>query len=666
MKKFLFLFTLILLIALGFGFFQHQIFAGEAVNAVAKKACLSGTFSVIRPEFRDCSSGGKMRGLTASYSDTEYGQFGLGVLIPISSDGKSFTVNTGPGSVFLDMNPKKMIYVEVDMTDGDGFTIASNGSIGALKVTGGESREFNIPRNPYMEKKYVWAQRKTSSGIEFYISIGYPIAELGSCKNENDCKNYCSKTENMIACAAYGEKRGLISKDDLAKTKEFADVLKGEGPGACKTKEACEAYCDGASHMSECVSFAEKHNLISADQLKQAKKIIKALDNGAQLPGNCTNKKSCEAYCSDSNNLDSCIAFAEKAGFMSPEELAQAKKVLPFLKSGETPGQCKTKDQCEKYCDSDSNKNECVIFAEKAGFMTKEEAELYKKTGGKGPGDCNSKESCDAYCNKSENSDACFAFAQEHDLIPADKLKEMKDGMTRLVGGLKQATPEVVSCLKQNLDDNIIGKIESGAYTPNQQAGEIIKKCFESMKTEGLAKFKEGLKQMTPEMRSCLEEKLGKDLISKVENDEEVEITPEIGTTIQSCASSITEGLKSKMEDMLKQAPLEIQSCIKEKLGNIEERAKNGEIRGPEDVQGTIQECMKDFKPAGIPTGMENYKPANIQEGDYKPASVPDVNSTPPADFEPTAEMCASFKAAPSCSYVPENVQDLCEKCKNN
>lgn len=38
--------------------------------------------------------------------------------------------------------------------------------------------------------------------------------------------------------------------------------------------------------------------------------------------------------------------------------------------------------------------------------------------------------------------------------------------------------------------------------------------------------------------------------------------------------------------------------------------------------------------------------------------------STPPPGYKPDAATCAQFSAAPSCEYVPANVRDLCEQCK--
>src|SRR3990167_8038633 len=91
--------------------------------------------------------------------------------------------------------------------------------------------------------------------------ISFPIAELGNCKSESDCKSYCDKPGNIIACVSFGEKNGLVSAPEAARAREFADVLKGEGPGACKDKEACESYCNDINNVDECLTFAEKHNL---------------------------------------------------------------------------------------------------------------------------------------------------------------------------------------------------------------------------------------------------------------------------------------------------------------------------------------------------------------------------------------------------------------------
>jgi len=55
------------------------------------------------------------------------------------------------------------------------------------------------------------------------------------------------------------------------------------------------------------------------------------------------------------------------------------------------------------------------------------------------------------------------------------------------------------------------------------------------------------------------------------------------------------------------------------------------------------------------------------QVGDLKLPSVSgevSVSQTPPTDWEPDEAVCSQFDAAPSCSFVPSEYRDLCQKCK--
>lgn len=339
--------------------------------------------------------------------------------------------------------------------------------------------------------------------------VSFPVAELGNCASKEACRTYCEDAAHMTACVSFGEKNNLISAEDATRAKEFADVLRGEGPGQCKDKNTCESYCADVTHMDECITFAEKHSLANAAQLAEGKKIATLLKSGEKLPGQCKTREECESYCKNPEKADECIAFAEMSGMLSSEEIVKAKKVLPFIKSGTSPGGCKTKDECESYCTIDAHMNECVAFAEKAGIINAEELAIVKKTGGKGPGGCKSKESCDAFCNDSKNQNTCFEFAKKYNLIPEEKLKEIQDGMGRLRSGINQAPPEVVQCLKDNLGQNIIQDIEAGTLTPGPAIGERVKGCFEQFMPKIKEHIQSGLKQASPEILQCLESGLG-------------------------------------------------------------------------------------------------------------------------------------------------------------
>src|SRR3989344_5309552 len=83
--------------------------------------------------------------------------------------------------------------------------------------------------------------------------------------------------------------------------------------------------------------------------------------------GSCASEQEWSSYGDNPDNIESCFNFAEKNGMISQQEAAEARKVMPFLKRGETPGKCKSQKECDAYCDDDSHLNECIDFAVKAG-----------------------------------------------------------------------------------------------------------------------------------------------------------------------------------------------------------------------------------------------------------------------------------------------------------
>ena len=161
-------------------------------------------------------------------------------------------------------------------------------------------------------------------------------------------------------------------------------------------------------------------------ELDEAKKIQGIVKSGKSLPGNCKNRTACEAYCKNSEHMDECIAFAKEAGFMSAKEIEEIEKFLPLIKSGQTPGKCKSKEECEAFCEAENNFEECFNFAEKAGLITEKEREMMKKTGGKGPGNCRSREACDAYCKDEAHIDECIDFAVRAGLISQEDAEMAK------------------------------------------------------------------------------------------------------------------------------------------------------------------------------------------------------------------------------------------------
>ncbi len=307
--------------------------------------------------------------------------------------------------------------------------------------------------------------------------VVYPVAELGGCKNEQDCAVFCDKPENIKDCIAFAEKNNLMSAEETARAKKFAEI--GSGPGGCATPAACENYCNDVSRIDECIGYAEKNGLMSEKDLKEARKVKTALDAGAKMPGGCKNKKDCDNYCNDSSHMEECITFAETAGFMSADELQEAHKVLEAVRKGAKPPPCRGKQECDAYCGEDNHFEECMVFAEAAGFMTPEEAQMARKTGGKGPGGCKGKEECDAFCNDPNNQETCLGFARENGLISESDLKQMEQGKQQLTEAMNQAPPQVIECLTSVLGSEMVGKIKGGTAMPSRSMADQMSGCFE-------------------------------------------------------------------------------------------------------------------------------------------------------------------------------------------
>ena len=327
------------------------------------------------------------------------------------------------------------------------------------------------------------AEQDAASSYDPLADIQYPIKELGNCGSRAACKTYCEKTENIEQCIAFAEEHNLISGKEIQKGKKFSQILKtGTTPGGCKTEKSCFEYCNNVDAIDECVAFAEKNGFMEERELNEAKKIKEIIKSGKSLPGNCKNRAACEAYCKNTEHMDECIAFAKEAGFMTEKEIAEAEKFLPLMKSGQTPGGCKSKEECEAFCEDENNFEKCFEFADKAGLITNQEREIMKKTGGKGPGGCRGR-ACQTFCDNIANQKTCFEFGKEHGFISEQDIQRMDDGKRMLKEQLENGSPEIQECLKSVIDINVL---ESDGFAGGQELGEKMRACFEKLMPEGM------------------------------------------------------------------------------------------------------------------------------------------------------------------------------------
>jgi hypothetical protein len=465
--------------------------------------------------------------------------------------------------------------------------------------------------------------------------ITYPVLELGNCANQNECRAYCNDPANMSVCIAFAESRGLMNNEEGARARTFAERLQAGGtPGGCTSAASCEAYCSDITRIEECLSFAEGEGFDVPD-IEEAKKIRRHLAGGGTMPGGCISRQSCEAYCTNFDHVDECIAFARTVGLEIDEELPPP-EALELMKRGETPGGCRSREACEAYCQNPDNFETCIAFAEKAGFVKPEQAELARKTGGKGPGGCNSRESCEAYCNDPTHQEECFQFAEERGLIPEAELKQAKEGLVRLRAGLEQAPEEVRECMKSVLGPNIIEDIQAGRLTPGPQIGERMRACFEKF---GARHDTGGLFQDAPrEVIACVEEKLGGTFQRVVSGEEPP--TPEIGDAFRICFQ--TRELERSgfggpgpggaggpmVSELLRSAPPTVAQCLREKLGDRFDGLASGALQPTPDLGDTIRSCFESFRPpeGAVPPGFQPPAggfPVSPEGGAIAPSRAP-------------------------------------------
>ena len=327
----------------------------------------------------------------------------------------------------------------------------------------------------------IYAQTNDSATAPEII---YPVIELGNCKDKTECFAYCELPLNGKQCLAFAKTHQLLPEEEIRVAEKVLGV-KG-GPGGCNSKASCENYCDDVANIEACIAFAEENGLMKGRDLEEAKKVRAVIQSGKSLPGDCRNKNACENYCKNPEHMEECLAFAEASGFLPPEELAQAKIFMPLMKKGETPGACKSKEECDAYCESDEHFEECISFAEKHGMIPAEEREhieAFKKAGGKGPGGCKGRQ-CQAFCEQPGNQQACLERAKANGDLKEDDLRLMEEGRQQIEKVLGDAPPEVASCLEGALGPGGVEKMRSGGFFGGEAMGEKMHACFEGFMSQ--------------------------------------------------------------------------------------------------------------------------------------------------------------------------------------
>ena len=571
----------------------------------------------------------------------------------------------------------------------------------------------------------VFAQGETIPDRE--TSLTYPVAELGNCKDTVACRAYCDKPENSRACLVFVKKHKLASPEEIAKWEKFIDVAAGGGPGGCHNEKECISYCEDALHIVACTDFVAKYKLVSADDLAEMRKIANAVKAGAALPGNCHGKAECVSYCEDPAHIDECLVFAEKAGLFPPAEIAEAKKVAPFIKSGETPGHCTSKAACESYCSDESHFEECVSFGEKAGFIGQKEAELVRKFKGKSPGDCakgahaasEARRACMEFCNNPINQPTCFRFAVEAGIM-TDAEATQAGSLSDFQACLPSAPQEIQQCFIMNLGPELYDAMKQGVLPLEGDIGEMMAKIREARACVNRY-ADQALQTLTddPDALKCIDSELGQDYLQKASRGEvkcgdaapaqkKIAACMEkaVGAKIDHCASlacseattciqklqnhgrsgegdiPIDPAFKTKLESKLNACVAEeIRACLTKNCDEMTscinrlqaqaqgEKSDEGKADPAleQEITAKMTSCAKD---QGGGSGGESVPPQYQRELPQPPSPTqpPSPDQYPQSGGQIPQEYlqqyCPNFAAAPSCSYVGSPDSQNYKYCK--
>ena len=303
-------------------------------------------------------------------------------------------------------------------------------------------------------------------------NLDYPIAELGNCKDQKTCEVYCDKSENTEACLNFAEANNLMPREEIEMARKMLALGITAGPGGCQSQTECDAYCNSPANMAECIIFGRDNGLIPPEELAEAEMALAAIQKGVTPPP-CRGKAACDDYCSEPANLEVCMTFAEAAGFVTPEEAEMIRKT-----GGKGPGSCKGKDTCDAYCQESANMEECINFGLQYGLIPPDEVadvqkmlEAIKK--GVNPPNCRGKAECDVYCSQPENGEECINFAVAAGFMTAEEsemaLKMAKLGIFGGPGGCKGKEECESFCDNpDNMTECVDFAVKAGMMTPEE------------------------------------------------------------------------------------------------------------------------------------------------------------------------------------------------------
>ena len=221
----------------------------------------------------------------------------------------------------------------------------------------------------------------------------------GGCRGRQ-CKDYCEDAAHQEECFSFAKNNGLISQEQ---EKQFESGLKirqkmqeSGGPGGCKNDDECRAYCTDGAHVEECIAFASSHGGIPQEQAQQMLKQFteQQFSGGGDFgpPGNFKRfEQEAQQRFQEFRQLEDNFrggpggGFGPPGGFPGGEGGSFGASGGPAGGAGFVgPGGCSSPTECIKYCTE--HKEECFASGPPGSRQTGEGSrEGGQSQGGFGP-----------------------------------------------------------------------------------------------------------------------------------------------------------------------------------------------------------------------------------------------------------------------------------------
>ncbi|MEK7503669.1 MAG: LamG domain-containing protein [Patescibacteria group bacterium] len=328
-------------------------------------------------------------------------------------------------------------------------------------------------------------------------------------------------------------------------------------PGDCNTRQKCLQYCEEPENTLECVDFAEAAGFIGEEEAAQARKYVPLILQGL-TPGQCDTEEQCEAFCEDPVNALECMEFAVEYEVLPPDELELLEKILPFMRAGTMPGGCRSKIECEDYCSDEDNFEECLDIGLAIGVINPDEVDIIRKSGGKGPGNCRSSEACEEFCSAPQNQPECMDFAVKIGLMTQEEAEQAQAaGDVREC--FEEADEKIIACFVTNLGIDLFEQMMAGkmpydlAIIERMRNAKACVKQYSDQATDVLGDFLEAL----PAADACVAAEFGPDFIERLRE--------------MTIPCSQMKGIKGKMEAcFLEGTNALFEPCVQEECDQVQ------------------------------------------------------------------------------------------------